>query len=220
MRCPRIIFYFLAPVALGSPTAAWSQIVGFLEFISEEDKVSCCSEITNYGVTVSNSTKFFSTSTYDLTGNPTTYSGNTGISDSLSKITLQTDVREKELKRNAIYGTVGNLIVWLSATGYYERIISQKNNLATFIKVGFGYVDNYGVGSPYLLAQYGILTGSKKHHFELGAGPNLFLGDNSTDDFPLSATLGWRRQKPGGNFLLRAGVSFPEAIYFGFGVAF
>lgn len=127
------------------------------------------------------------------------------------------NTRETGFNKNAIYGNIGIGGLYFTATGYYERIITQKNKIASFIKVGTGGYALWGVGGQFILAQCGILTGRKKHHLELGAGPNYIINGDLQGDLPLSATIGWRIQKPGGNFIFRMGASLPEAFYVGIG---
>ena len=130
------------------------------------------------------------------------------------------NTQEVRFNKNAIYGNVGIGGLYFTATGYYERIITQKSKISTFVKVGAGGYEAWGVGGQYILAQYGILTGVKKHHLEIGAGPHYYLNGDLQGDFPFSATIGWRVQKPGGKFIFRMGASWPEAIYVGLGVSF
>lgn len=130
------------------------------------------------------------------------------------------NTQEVELKKNAVYGNIGIGPVYFTGTGYYERIITQNNKISSFAKVGIGGYAIWGTGGQYILAQYGILTGAKKHHLELGAGPAYFIsGDLKEGEPPFTATIGWRNQKPGGRFMFRMGASWPEALYIGLGVS-
>ena len=112
--------------------------------------------------------------------------------------------QEKIFNKNAIYGSIGSGGLYFSATGYYERIITQNDKISSFVKAG-----------------YGILTGSKKHHLEIGAGAGYFI-NNGPDlvDIPITATIGWRIQNPRSNFIFRMGASLPEALYIGIGFSF
>lgn len=126
--------------------------------------------------------------------------------------------QETAFNKNSVYGNVGVAGLYFTATGYYERLVAQNSDISSFVKFGIGSYALWGEGGQYILAQYGILTGAKKHHLEIGAGLNTFLsGDLEGDFLPLSGTIGWRIQKPGGNFIFRTGLSFPEAAYIGFG---
>lgn len=126
------------------------------------------------------------------------------------------------LNKNAIYGTIGSLGFYFTATGYYERILKQQmwnKPISSFVKAGFGAEAHWLGKGTYVLAQYGLLVGRKAHHLEVGVGPSYFIPGYFQGFFP-SATLGWRVQKPGGYFNYRMGISVPEAIYMGIGVAF
>lgn len=129
-------------------------------------------------------------------------------------------INDVGFNKNAIYGNVGIGGLYFTATGYYERMITQNSKISSFIKVGAGGYSSWGDGGQYILAQYGILTGAKKHHLELGAGPNYFMNGDIKGKLPFTATIGWRVQKPGGKFIFRMGVSFPEAFYIGLGGSF
>jgi len=131
--------------------------------------------------------------------------------------------QEVLLNKNAIYGNVGSGGLYFTATGYFERMIKQQmcnRNISSFVKIGFGGEVHWGEGGVYVLAQYGLLTGVKTHHLEIGLGPNFFISGDLKGELPISGTVGWRIQKPGGNFIFRTGASWPEAIYIGLGFAF
>jgi len=125
-----------------------------------------------------------------------------------------------ELNKNALYGNIGIGGFYLTATGYYERIVTQGVKISTFIKAGVGGYSLWLESGQFILAQYGILTGKKKHHLEIGAGPNYVINGDLQRTPPITATVGWRIQKPGGNFIFRMGASWPEAIYVGLGISF
>lgn len=137
---------------------------------------------------------------------------------------FQTKAQDMNLRSNAVYGNVGIGGFYFTATAYYERILKQNlgdKNLAAFVKGGYGAEAHWGVGGPYVLAQLGLITGAKTHHLEISAGPSFFLsGDLQGDYPPLSATLGWRVQKPNGIGMFRMGAAWPEAVYIGFGFSF
>lgn len=122
--------------------------------------------------------------------------------------------------KNAIYANVGSGLLYFTATGYYERMLTQNSKISSFVKVGAGGYALWGVGGQFILAQYGILTGAKTHHLELGVGPSYFINGDMQGALPFSGTIGWRIQKPGGNFIFRMGASWPEAVYVGLGFSF
>ena len=125
-------------------------------------------------------------------------------------IAQEVTLPEVEFNKNRIYGNVGYAGLYFSATGYYERMIKQKmwnSNISSFVKVGYGaYIYWEGKGK-YLLAQYGLLTGAKTHHLEIGIGPCYFITGDLKGDVLVSGIVGWRIQKPGGNFIFRMGAS-------------
>ena len=134
---------------------------------------------------------------------------------------VNSDAEDSKMYSNAIYGAIGVGGLWITATGYYERMLPRdaaKTNLSTFIKVGYGGVAYWEDQSGYIQAQFGILTGINKHHFEASAGYVKALDE--FDLFPIAATIGYRIQKPKGHFVFRTGLGWPEAIYFGVCVSF
>ena len=132
-------------------------------------------------------------------------------------------LQEIRFNNNAIYGNVGNGGLYFTATVYYERTIKQKiwnRNISSFVKVGFGAEAHWEGEGMYILAQYGLLTGAKTHHLEIGLGPNYFISGELKESPPISGTIGWRIQKPKENFIFRMGASWPEAVYLGLGFSF
>jgi hypothetical protein len=74
---------------------------------------------------------------------------------SITSVYGQSDnIQVVELNKNAVYGNVGIGPIYLKGTDYYERMISQKNKISTFAKVGFGGYAIWGTGGQYILAQY------------------------------------------------------------------
>jgi hypothetical protein len=126
----------------------------------------------------------------------------------------------------------------------YERLIVsfEKNSLmGLWAKGGFGgWGVIYSTGGPYQHLSLGILTGKNKGHFELNfGGARMYnktglehetaLRDHHSEpkptkddyvDFSPIGAMGYRYQKPSGNFLFRCGVGYPESIYIGFGLGF
>ena len=129
-------------------------------------------------------------------------------------------IKDVGFYKNAIHGNVGIGGLYLTANGYYERMITQSSKILSFVKVGIGGYSTWGDEGNYILGQFGILSGANKHHLELGAGPRYVINGNIQGYGPFTATIGWRIQKPGGNFIFRLGASWPEAIYVGLGFSF
>ena len=64
----------------------------------------------------------------------------------------------------------------------------------------------------YALPQLGIVLGAKKHHLEIAAGPMFYQSHYGDEYTPVSGSLGYRFQKPQGNFQFRLGAAWPEGI--------
>lgn len=142
-----------------------------------------------------------------------------------------TENNTSTIKSNAIYGSAGVLTTELYFAGivYYERCIKQNmwnTNISSFVKAGYGAYGTFLFGTSiegrYALAQYGFLMGPKNHHLELSAGPSYYIRSKGNPDYeyPISGTLGYRYQKPEGNFIFRTGAAYPEAFYIGIGFSF
>ena len=129
-------------------------------------------------------------------------------------------IKDAGFYKNAIYGNVGICGLYLTATGYYERMMTQNSKFLSFVKVGFGGYSTWGDEGNYILGQFGVLSGANKHQLELGAGPRYVINRGMQGYLPFAATIGWRIQEPGGNFIFRMGVAWPEAVYIGFGFSF
>jgi hypothetical protein len=147
------------------------------------------------------------------------------LSNTIAAQDVKPDSAKLRMFNNAIYGSVGTLITYYNnANIYYERMFqrnSHESRIATFVKAGYGgWSSPMGGNGSYFLGQYGILTGVKKHHFEVSAGLTKFFGDSEKIETLLSGSIGYRTQKPEGNFIFRTGLSWPEALYLGFGISF
>jgi len=147
------------------------------------------------------------------------------ISNTIASQDVKPDSAQLKMFNNAIYGSVGSLIGYYNNVNiYYERMFQRKpyrSRIITLVKAGYGgWSSPWGGKGSYILGQCGILTGVKKHHFELSAGLIKFFSDSEKIETLLSGSLGYRSQKPDGHFIFRTGVSWPETIYLGFGVSF
>ena len=127
--------------------------------------------------------------------------------------------------KNAVLVSVGSVLVYNAAAGYYERTFGTKNenaNTAFFARVGFGGLISWGGDGTFFAAQGGILTGARKNsHFEGALGLAVFSEDVFEDsNVSMSGTAAYRYQKPTGGLIFRAGAAFPETLFFGFGYSF
>ncbi|MBL7874356.1 MAG: hypothetical protein JNL53_01755 [Cyclobacteriaceae bacterium] len=144
------------------------------------------------------------------------------IANTVAAQDVTPDSKESKMFNNAIYGNVGVGGLFVTATACYERMFArngQKSIVATFVKAGYGGAAYWGHSTPYILGNFGFLTGVTKHHLEVSGGFVKSL-DEYYDLFPLSVSIGYRIQKPNGHFILRTGAGWPEGFYFGLGVSF
>ena len=146
-------------------------------------------------------------------------------------------------RKNAIYGNLGFVPVWFVMNGAYEHRILKTNKSfvnSLWAKVGGGYWTQIDRGGPLAMAGLTALTGKGKHHIEVSLGFVSLYNYNDykrdlesyrivgnvkparTDylDNQIAGGIGYRFQNPDNGFIVRAGVSFPEAIYVGLGFAF
>jgi len=154
------------------------------------------------------------------------------LGSSINSFAQEEKLQEVELKKNAIYGSVGFMLMHVTGTVYYERIKKLDSSFSTFANVGIGRFANWNGDGGYSTFKVGLLSGLKKHHLELGVGagfnwPKFGSGEEifelpftNITKFGLAANIGYRFQKPQENFMFRIGASFPETLYIGFGVPF
>ena len=96
--------------------------------------------------------------------------------------------------------------------------------ICSFVKVGTGLFGGWNTDGAYSYAKFGILTGAKKHHLEIGIGASVkFPSFGYSDDplgYPFAGNIGWRIQQPNKRFIFRLGIGLPETLYTGVGFAF
>lgn len=132
----------------------------------------------------------------------------------------------ENLNKNIIYADIsmgGDHDLFSNMAVYYERALKQNmwnKNISSFINLGVGRRYAYEELSQYIIAQYGLLTGAKSHHLEIATGVKYYYKGDEQGKLPLSSMVGWRFQKPDGLLVLRAGLGYPEIIYFGLGLSF
>lgn len=127
------------------------------------------------------------------------------------------------ISNNIIHISLAPDIAYNAAAIYYDRIISQNDRLATFVRVGFGGWHTLLVdGGTNVIGQGGIILGSNNKRFEASAGvayQNKTANNNDDPSIIPAISLGIRSQKPNKHFVFRAGLGYPEGIYVGFGYA-
>lgn len=152
-------------------------------------------------------------------------------------------VDQAVINKNTIHATVG--FAWLMGaySVNYERMLVGFENRTLkglWTKVSYGGWGVWSTGGPYQSVTLGILTGAKNSHFELNLGGARMVNNSGYEHdqginshlsepqpsksdyihFNLVGTVGYRYQKPGGNFLFRCGIGYPETIFVGLDTAF
>jgi len=135
------------------------------------------------------------------------------------------------LKKNAIYATLGVYVgeFYVTFLGNYERLILQFPRSfvqSMWIRVGAGPWAWWSSNGWNYTSTLSVLTGRKNTHLELGSGV-LFSYNSYNKKFEplagnshLAGNLGFRFQKPGGSFIFRTGIGWPEFMYLSFGICF
>jgi hypothetical protein len=136
-----------------------------------------------------------------------------------------------EIKKNAVSVTAGfgPQEFYFSLLGNYERMIYQlpKSFVHSFwIRVGAGPWAGWGPTGVNYVSTLSALMGRGGAHLEFGSGV-LFTYWSDTNEFKpivndrhIAGFLGFRYQKPGGSFVFRTGVGWPEGIYLSLGYCF
>jgi len=126
--------------------------------------------------------------------------------------------------KNAVYLSAGTMIVFPAFSGQYEYVLAERNrktHIATFLRAGYGSVNSNSLTDiKYLQAEFGIITGAKKTHFEAALGVDYFMLKSEDDYVWPECSIGLRIQKPRGKVIFRTGTGFPETLYIGLGISF
>ncbi len=104
----------------------------------------------------------------------------------------------KFLKKNSLNLELGGYCQLASA--HYERIVMNGTRFKTSLQAGFGFI-----GIPVFVNE---IFSMGNHHIEAAFGvvlPARIMRFSGEDPF-ISGRLGYRFQKPGGRFLLSAGL--------------
>lgn len=128
------------------------------------------------------------------------------------------------VNKNLLYGGIGVGGIYFPAYIYYERQLQEhflNSKFSSFVTVGTGAAAHWEGSSYYVAAKFGLLLGQQKAKLETALGVNYFyLGDLTDETLPLAASIGYRANKPGKNYVFRTGVSWPEAVYVSWGFRF
>ena len=144
----------------------------------------------------------------------------------------KSDISSIGLKKNVIYGTLGVIIddTYFTFLGNYEHMIFELPNSffhSFWIRIGAGpWVAFDANGGTNYVSTLSTVMGKRSTHLEIGAGV-LFTYDKGikrfhpiVDDRHLAGNLGFRFQKPGGQFVFRTGIGWPEFMYLSLGLCF
>ncbi len=142
------------------------------------------------------------------------------------------------LKKNAIYGTLGTLLLYGVAKVDYERMIigNPKGFFTSYwARIGYGGYYNWNRKGRLFTLGLTALTGTGKNHFEIGGGITSCFdrqgylidrrGNESVKRSPYrnicpSGAIGYRFQNSKGGSFFRTGVAYPEAFYISLGYPF
>ncbi len=152
--------------------------------------------------------------------------------------------RIPELYRNAIYVT-GGVAMGTFIAGNYERMLWGNRHpivQSVYLKGGVGKVNIEAFGffvsstleATTYMAAAGMLAGGRSSFFDVSLGAVYLSGTETWESMFSSTTLhtksfqeatfamslGYRYQKPGGNFVFRTGAGWPELLYISLGICF
>jgi hypothetical protein len=135
------------------------------------------------------------------------------------------------LKRNSVYGTAGILIedMYGNITANYERILftfPKSFVQAIQLRAGAGPWVAWMSDGVNFFSVMSLLMGKSNSHLETGMGviftyhPDTDIWAPIVNDRHIAGNIGYRYQKPGGWFVFRTGLGWPEGMYLSFGYCF
>jgi hypothetical protein len=135
------------------------------------------------------------------------------------------------LKKNVIYATLGVDYGEFYGTllGNYERMIVEFPKTfvqSMWVRVGAGPWVWWDANGMNYVSTISLITGRRNAHFETGLGVVFTYHSNEDEFHPLvkdriiAGNFGFRYQKPGGQFVFRTGIGWPEFLYVSLGVCF
>lgn len=145
----------------------------------------------------------------------------------------ETKMESDLFRKHSIY-VEGCYAVFLgSGSLNYDYTFKQNmwnKGINMYAGIGGGYLFHFDLEVPFFRAKYGLYIGRGKHHFDVAVGISLIFDPDKKGEIifepallygnPFYAGLFYRYQKPGGNFMFKAGASFPEGITLGIGCSF
>jgi hypothetical protein len=136
-----------------------------------------------------------------------------------------------DLKKNVFAITAGGSPeeFYFCLLGNYERMIVKlpKSFIHSFwFRVGAGPWAEFGPTGMNYVSTLSLLMGRGAVHAEIGSGVLFSYWSDEKEFRPIvnnshiAGFLGFRYQKPGGSFVLKTGLGWPEGIYLGLGYCF
>lgn len=137
---------------------------------------------------------------------------------------LNTETKQTGLKKNVIYLSMGYAPLWAALNINYERMVYENRSWffnSYYAKISGGYFATWGFSGPNFNTGLTVLGGKKNNHLEINGGIAVIKDDwdGDVEVYPGGA-LGYRFQKPGGKFVFRTGIGYPESFYLSFGFGF
>ena len=114
--------------------------------------------------------------------------------------------------------TGGTFFIYNQVAFHYE-LLEERRYVHTFIQVGLSSGHDLWNEEPITtpFTRLGFLAGANSHYFEASAGAGLYIWLSDGPELLPSATVGYRNLNLDGRSIVRFGIGFPEAIYFGYG---
>lgn len=155
-----------------------------------------------------------------------------------------TDPGQSSLNKNVVFGSIHIIGLGGGFDGSYERMIKESQDkfiTSLWARASYGtWAVGFGGEGTHVAVGLAALTGLWKSHLEFNAGIASFY-DSLDYGFSVSDAVyfnepkpskseyrqllptvaaGYRFQKPGGHFIFRTGIGFPEGVYASLGFCF
>ena len=139
----------------------------------------------------------------------------------------QTKADSLRYNKNALLAHPGTAFDYITFSTYFEYKLNQgiwNSRIASYVRFGVGYYNltqySPGTGGTFIKAEYGLIIGPRTHHLDLGLGANYIFTGELKSYFPIYPSIAYRFERIGGQWIYRAGFSFPDAIFIGLGYSF
>lgn len=126
--------------------------------------------------------------------------------------------------KNYIHVSIAPDIYFWGVNVFYDRIILDNGNFKGFARIGYGAYSRILVSNgTNTFGQLGAIIGSNKTRFEIAAGVSYNIDNeaySNTKSIIPAVSAGITIQNPKKKFRSRAGIGFPEGLYYGLGFTF